>query len=120
MKESEDRFERQLDELLASYSQACETPEPSVNFMPELWNRIEARQQTWSSEAWRWARGLMAAAAVASFFLAMLQVMPRHASVVYTATYLETLDAAHDTDDLNAEAVPAASDDSQSSKSSQK
>jgi len=119
MKESEDRFERQLDELLASYSQACASPEPSANFMPELWNRIEARQQTWSSEAWRWARGLMAAAAVASLFLAMLQVLPRHASVVYTATYLETLDA-HDSDDLNAEPVPAAAEDPQSPKSSQK
>lgn len=41
---SNENFDRQLDGLLASYRDACPDVEPSTNFMPNLWRRIEARQ----------------------------------------------------------------------------
>jgi hypothetical protein len=34
----------ELDPLFASYRTAVPDPEASVNFMPELWRKIEARQ----------------------------------------------------------------------------
>ena len=36
--------DRQLDHLFAGYRAAVPDPEASVNFMPELWRKIEARQ----------------------------------------------------------------------------
>ncbi len=37
--------EAQLDALFQAYLEACPAPEPSANFMPQLWQRIEARQR---------------------------------------------------------------------------
>ena len=96
---SGDRREQQLDELFRSYKEACGQPEASANFMPRLWERIEGSQQQWTFQAWRWARGLTMAAAVASLFMVMLQMVPHKQSIVYTATYLETLADAHDDDE---------------------
>lgn len=112
MTDSEMRRERELDALFATYREACGEPEPSAAFMPALWDKIENRQQSWSVEAWRWARGLMLAAAAASLFFVMLQVVPRQQSVVYTATYLETLADAHEGDDNASDALAVASPDS--------
>jgi len=36
--------DQKLDALLGAYRAACKGPEPSANFMPELWARIESRQ----------------------------------------------------------------------------
>ena len=35
---------KELDHLFARYRTAVPDPEASVNFMPELWRKIEARQ----------------------------------------------------------------------------
>ena len=39
-----DRSANELDNLFASYKAIVPDPEPSANFMPELWRKIEARQ----------------------------------------------------------------------------
>src|SRR5579875_3163122 len=39
-----DYEESGLEKLFASYRAACPEVEPGVNFMPELWQKIEARQ----------------------------------------------------------------------------
>ena len=36
--------EEQIDALFRAYRDACPTPEPGPNFMPDLWQKIEARQ----------------------------------------------------------------------------
>ena len=38
--------EQTLDRLLHAYRQASDYGEPSANFMPELWSRIESRRST--------------------------------------------------------------------------
>ncbi len=88
--------EKEFDQLLASYREACEAPEASADFMPRLWERIESRQSWWSGQAWKWANSLVAAAAMASLFFVMLQMLPRTSGVFTSATYLETLADAHD------------------------
>ena len=40
----ESEVEARLDDLFHAYREACPDPEPSVNFMPAMWAKIEARQ----------------------------------------------------------------------------
>ena len=37
--------DEQLDGLFRAYREACPDPEPSPEFMPGVWKRIEARQK---------------------------------------------------------------------------
>ncbi|MBI5083956.1 MAG: hypothetical protein HZB13_05090 [Acidobacteria bacterium] len=90
MKEQADNLERDFEGLLSAYREACPVPEATPEFMPGLWARIESGQG-WTKQVWKWANGFMAAAAAASLFLVMLQMVPRHGSDFYGATYLETL-----------------------------
>jgi hypothetical protein len=43
---SQSEQERTLDRLLHAYRQAADYGDPSPNFMPELWARIESRRST--------------------------------------------------------------------------
>lgn len=90
--------EAELDRLLTAYREACPAPEASVNFMPHLWERIDG-SQNWTRQVWKWANGMVAAAAAASLFFVMLQLLPRHTPDFYGATYLETLADQHDDDE---------------------
>lgn len=100
MKNEPAAHEANLDRLLAAYREACEPPESSPNFMPVLWERIEASQH-WSQQLWKWANSLAAAAVLASLFFMMLQMMPRTGGVFVSATYLETLAEEHEDDALS-------------------
>lgn len=88
----------ELDRLFASYREACPVPEPTANFMPRLWERIDGNQN-WTRLVWKWANGMMAAAVATSVFFLMLQLSPRHSPEFYGATYLETLADQHDDDE---------------------
>ena len=86
-----------LDALFAAYRSAFEPVEVSVNFMPELWQKID-RVQSHTFSFRRIARGFLSAATALSIAMATLVVMPAwHASPVYSATYVETLAAHSDT-----------------------
>jgi hypothetical protein len=79
-----------------------------------LWERIDA-SQNWTRQAWKWANSLTMAAALASLFFVMLQMMPHNAGVFASATYLETLDKQHDGEalaELAAAATPAPAQES--------
>ena len=60
-----------LSELFLAYRDACPDPEPGVNFMPQMWAKIEARE---TSTNWfgRIAKTLVTAALAASAVLALL------------------------------------------------
>jgi len=60
-----------LDGLFHAYRQACADPEPSVNFMPEMWARIEARQAS-ATIFNRMAKALVTAALGASVVMGLL------------------------------------------------
>ncbi len=104
MKEAWQQREPELDRLFSEYRDACEAPEARADFMPRLWERIDARRG-WSGQVWRWANGMALVAAVASLFFVMLQMVPRANSEFYGTTYLETLADQHDDDDLGDVAV---------------
>lgn len=81
---------QRFDDLMLRYREACPGPEPSVDFMPRLWDKIESRQR-FSLQLRRWARGFITVAAAASMLFAVLQAIPAKNSPVYAATYLDAL-----------------------------
>jgi hypothetical protein len=83
-----------LDNLLHAYREACPDPEPGVNFMPQLWAKIEARENS-SNLFGRMAKALVTAALAASVILGLLMSISRQTSVNYNGTYLEALTADH-------------------------
>lgn len=87
---SSEELEKELDRLLASYREACEPPDPSPNFMPRLWEKIEARRSVSYSFA-RLSRALITAAAAICLLLVVLQTTSRTPPVFYTQSYVEAL-----------------------------
>ena len=88
--------EEKLDALFQAYRNACPTPEASVNFMPDLWQRIEARQGFLFSFR-RLANALVPAAVALSIALGLYAYTPRHTNYV-PQTYIEALAEANPLD----------------------
>ena len=89
--------EERLDALFRAYRDACPTPEASANFMPNLWQRIEARQ-TYTFSFKRMANALVTAAVALSIVLGVYMSIPStngYVSQSYTEALAEanTLDA---------------------------
>ena len=85
--------EERLNALWRAYGEACVPPEPSANFMPQLWQRIESRQ-TFSFFFGRVARGFVTAAIAATLAMSFYLSLPRRASL-YTNNYVDILVASH-------------------------
>jgi hypothetical protein len=84
-----------LEALLQAYREACPAPEPSANFMPAIWRRIEERERS-QFFLGRWARTLATAAAVLSLAMAAYLYVPRpHNSLFSTESYVEASEASH-------------------------
>ena len=92
-------FEDRLDRLFAEYRSQSPDPEPSANFMPALWLRIE-NSQSLSVNLRRWAQAFVTAAAAICLLMALYLVIPQGPSPVYSATYLDALSAEHSPDSL--------------------
>ena len=84
-----------LEGLFAAYRDACPDPEPGVDFMPRLWQKIEARR-AFSYRLKRLAKGVITAAAAAALAMALL-LAPQHR---ITPSYLELLAAGQSHDDI--------------------
>ena len=91
--------EERLDALFRAYRDACPSPEVSANFMPNLWQRIEARQ-TYAFSFRRMANAFVTAALALSIALGLYMSIPR--STPYSQTYIEALADANtiDTPDI--------------------
>src|SRR5215831_15433802 len=94
--DSQGNHEERLNALFRAYGNACVTPEPGPNFMPQLWQRIESRQ-TFSFFFGRVARGFVTAGVAATLAMGIYLTIPR-ASSSYSSTYVEVLVASHNTD----------------------
>jgi len=88
MRGSEDR---RLDALFEAYREACPTPDPSANFMPELWDRIGARQRVTFSFS-RMAGAFVTAALALSIALGVYLAAPANTGY-FSQSYVEALDA---------------------------
>src|SRR5512147_378290 len=88
---NDERLERELDDLLAAYREACPAPEPSANFMPQLWQKIEARRSVSHSFS-RLTQAFVTAAAAICLLLTILQTNFTTTSPFYAQTYVEALE----------------------------
>jgi len=85
------RLEPRLDAIFRAYREAVPEPEPGPQFMPGLWERIEARRRyTWRMR--RWAGGFVTAAVALCTLMAAFLIWPSSSnSTVYTSTYIDLL-----------------------------
>jgi len=82
--------DERLDALLRAYASACPDREPSANFMPELWQQIEARQ-SYAFSFRRMANALVTAALAFSIALGLYMALPRSSQGTVTQSYIEAL-----------------------------
>lgn len=90
-----DRWNNEVDALFQQYKSAVPDPEPSANFMPELWRKIEGRQ-TFTLRIRKLTQLFVAAAAALSLLFAIVQVVPK--SPELRGTYVDALAEAHPAD----------------------
>jgi hypothetical protein len=82
--------EERLDALFLAFRD-CPVSEPSANFMPNLWARIDSRQNfTFSFR--RLANALVTAAVAVSIALGVYMSLPRSNQSFYSQTYVEALE----------------------------
>jgi len=83
-----------LNDLFRNYRHACPDPEPSVNFMPAMWAKIEAREAS-STIFSRVAKGLVTAALGASVLMALLSASYNQPLPAPEGSYVQALAADH-------------------------
>lgn len=72
---SNENLDRRFDNLLREYREACPEVEPSADFMPGLWQKIEARQSVPFAMR-RFTRVFVSAAAALSLLMGTLLLTP--------------------------------------------
>ena len=93
-------MERKLAALWVKYREACPDPDPSPEFMPELWRRIEGRRQAALSLLFRrWVEVCVLAALALSVLVTTLLIPHTQRLPVYQWTYLDVLAAADSSED---------------------
>ncbi len=83
-----------LDSLFLAYREACPDPEPSVNFMPAMWAKIEAREASGNIFN-HLAKALVTAALGASVLMALLTASSSQPAPPLDGSYIQALAAAH-------------------------
>jgi hypothetical protein len=92
-----DRMNDKLDALFAEYRMACPDPEPSADFMPGMWKRIETRRVATISVFRHWAQ-VCVMGTVALTLLIGAVLIPKFQNTSYSSSYLEALSAEHSSD----------------------
>lgn len=89
--------EQQLDALFSAYRDAIPDFDGSASFVPGMWAKIDQRR----SFGIRFAKGFLSFAAAMSLLLLFILLNPTpQNSSVYTATYIDVLDADRSPDQL--------------------
>jgi hypothetical protein len=88
---SDEQRWRELDGIWEAYRQATPEPEASVNFMPELWARIEAERSVgWVRPLERLATRLLPVAAALTMVMAALVWTASNSGYFSYADFLAT------------------------------
>jgi hypothetical protein len=86
--------ETRLDELFQTYRASCPDIEPGANFMPNLWQKIEARH-SFGFVFQRLARTVMTASAALCLLLVVLNLISSEQVHLLTPSYADALMADH-------------------------
>jgi hypothetical protein len=89
---SDTNLDRKLDALFVSYRQACPEVEPGVNFMPELWQKIEAKQSV-PLAVRRLSQVFVSMAAALCLLMTAMTFVPAAQTHGTSISYVEALDA---------------------------
>ncbi len=81
--------DRQLDAIFAAYREASPDPEASANFMPQLWQRIDAKR-TVPMTLRKLAHVFLSAAAAICLMMSLLQYLPQSSGI--SMSYIDFLD----------------------------
>jgi anti-sigma-K factor RskA len=92
------RMEDRLDALWGEYRDACPDPEPSANFTPQLWQKIDVRRTESASVFRRMAQICVMATVALTLVIAFVLPKIQSETATYAATYVDALDAAHSSD----------------------
>jgi hypothetical protein len=84
-----------LDQLWSEYRAACPDPEPSAEFMPKLWRRIEEQRSSMALMFRRMVEVFVGAALVLTILMAAVFIPRLQRLPFYTATYEDVLAADH-------------------------
>jgi hypothetical protein len=82
-----------LDNLWSEYRAVCPDPEPSAEFMPRLWQRIEEQRSAMALIFRRLAQVCVGAAVVLTILMAVVVIPRLQRLPVYSATYEDILAA---------------------------
>jgi hypothetical protein len=96
-----DRFNEELESLLARYREALPDPEPSADFMPRLWGKIEARR-SFAFRLRRLTQVFVAAAAAMCLLMIGASVLPHSQAIELKGSYIDALAEAQPPDSLAA------------------
>jgi hypothetical protein len=95
----------ELDQLFASYRAAVPDPEAGVNFMPEMWRKIEARQ-FFLVRLKKLTQVFVAAAAAICLLLGIVLQIPVADRSAVSANYVDVLANANPTENLSTVGIP--------------
>src|ERR1700684_3344345 len=87
-----------LDALFVEYRAACPDPEPSADFMPGMWKRIEARRVTTVSVFRHWAQACVMATVALTILIGAVLIPKLQDRAASNASYIEALAAEHSAD----------------------
>jgi len=101
-----DPMDDKLSALWAEYREAFPDPEAGPQFLPQLWQRIEANSSAKASELLRrWAEVWLVATVMLALLMGVV-LIPRYQNApAYQASYIDVLSAADSASD--AAVVPA-------------
>ncbi|MEP6601452.1 MAG: hypothetical protein ABJB49_06520 [Nitrospirota bacterium] len=101
-----ENLDHDLDAMLDVYRRDIGEPEASANFMPRLWQKIEAKR----TFAFRFRRLTQvfvgAAAAICLLIAGVSTVLPPSAAPQLRGSYLDALAEAHPAETLAAQGIP--------------
>lgn len=94
-----DRWNNELEQLFSRYRMFVPDPEPSVNFMPALWEKIDSRQSL-ILRIRRLTQVFVAAAAAICVVFATYMVLPHSDTSVLNGNYVDILAESHPAENL--------------------
>lgn len=99
-----DQWNDELSSLFASYRAATPDLEPSANFMPELWRKIEGRQSVMLRFR-KLTQVFLAAAAALCIVFATIMSIPTNSRPQVRGSYVDVLADAYPTESLAAHGI---------------
>jgi hypothetical protein len=93
-----DRMDDKLDALWAEYRESLPDPEPSSNFMPHLWKKIETRRVETTSVFRRLAQICVMATLALTLLMSVVLIPQLQNEVAYNLNYVDVLADQHAND----------------------